>query len=144
MQTSGTARRPRTQPRPRRGAGSMAANPTPQTQINTAEVDPAATVPLPPADLPVNQAAPAAPAPGVLPTAPAPPAQPGAETQSRQTQAGDEDPGVDDEQVIWEGRYAMRNFLGRLIGLGIVSLGWLGLSVYNWGYRNQSNAGLTA
>jgi membrane protein YdbS with pleckstrin-like domain len=122
----------------------MAANPTPQTQINTAEVNPSATVPLPTGDLPVNQPGPAAPTPGVVPTAPPTPMQPDAGTQARQTQSRDEDPGVEDEAVIWEGRYAMRNVLGRLIGLGIVSLGWVGLSVYNWGYRDQSNAGLTA
>jgi membrane protein YdbS with pleckstrin-like domain len=48
---------------------------------------------------------------------------------------------VDDEVIVWEGRYSMRNFLGRLIGMGVLSIAWIGLAFYTWGgYAHDGNA----
>jgi Bacterial PH domain len=42
--------------------------------------------------------------------------------------------GTEGELDVWEGRFSMRNFLGRVAVLGIVSLAWAALAVYAWGY----------
>src|SRR5262249_16588279 len=50
--------------------------------------------------------------------------------------------GVDGEEVIWEARYAMKNFLGRLTLRAILTLAWIALAVYAWGYYT-GEGGLT-
>ena len=48
---------------------------------------------------------------------------------------------VDDELIVWEGRYSIRNFLGRLIGMGVLTIAWLGLAFYAWGgYTHEGNS----
>jgi len=116
----------------------MATNSAPQTQITTSEIDPATTVPVPPPGPTVIAIEPGPPAP-----APAPAAAAGQARVAHQTKAEDVDPSLDNEQVVWEARYAMRNFLMRLIGLGILSLAWVGMAIYVWGYRAPSDGGLT-
>jgi membrane protein YdbS with pleckstrin-like domain len=46
--------------------------------------------------------------------------------------------GVEGEKVVWEGRYSMKNFVVRLAGFGIVSVGWLVLAGYTFSGAHQS------
>jgi len=55
------------------------------------------------------------------------------ESQSKGAKA----PGVEGEEVIWEARYSLKNFLGRVIFRTILTVGWLALAVYTWGYDNS-------
>jgi membrane protein YdbS with pleckstrin-like domain len=48
--------------------------------------------------------------------------------------------GTEGELEVWEGRYSMRNFLGHVILLSVLSLLWLGLAVYAWGYNHTGLA----
>jgi len=41
--------------------------------------------------------------------------------------------GIEGEEVVWEARYAMKNFLGRLILRVVLTLAWIALAVYTWG-----------
>ena len=52
-------------------------------------------------------------------------------------------PGIEGEDIIWEGRYAMKNFAGRLVFRSLLSLGWIALAIYTWGDRGESIAPLT-
>src|SRR5262249_39830321 len=40
--------------------------------------------------------------------------------------------GIEGEEVVWEGRYAMKNFLGRLIGLTVLTVLWCGWMIWMW------------
>jgi len=51
--------------------------------------------------------------------------------------------GIENEEVVWEARYAMRNFLGRLVARTALTVAWLCLAVYTWGYSDGSIAWLT-
>jgi len=42
--------------------------------------------------------------------------------------------GIEGEQVVWEGRYSLRNFVGRLAWRALATVGWLVLAVYTWGF----------
>jgi len=42
-------------------------------------------------------------------------------------------PGVEGEDVIWEGRYSIRNFIGRIALRVLVTIGWLVLAFETWG-----------
>ncbi len=42
--------------------------------------------------------------------------------------------GTEGELDVWEGRYSMRNFLGRVIGQGLLSVAWMVMAIYAWGY----------
>jgi membrane protein YdbS with pleckstrin-like domain len=44
--------------------------------------------------------------------------------------------GVEGETVIWEGRYALRNFIGRLVGAVILTLAWAALALWAWSGQN--------
>ncbi|MDR3635433.1 MAG: PH domain-containing protein [Isosphaeraceae bacterium] len=41
--------------------------------------------------------------------------------------------GIEGEQTVWEARYSMRNFIGRLIVRTLLTLVWAGIGVYTWG-----------
>jgi hypothetical protein len=41
-------------------------------------------------------------------------------------------PGIEGEEVVWEGRYSMRNFLGRIALRVLLSLAWIVLAVETW------------
>jgi membrane protein YdbS with pleckstrin-like domain len=41
--------------------------------------------------------------------------------------------GVEGEDTVWEARYSMRNFIGRITARTLLSLVWAGLAVYTWG-----------
>jgi hypothetical protein len=115
---------------------------TPQTQITTAEIDPttATTIEIP---IPVEMPAPAAAsAPGNPLTAPGPgtPVRVVDEPDPdipHETAEQERGVGVEGETVVWEARYALKNFLGRLIGMGLLLVCWLSLAIYAWGYRDQ-------
>jgi len=51
--------------------------------------------------------------------------------------------GIEGEEVVWEARYAMKNFLGRLVFRTLLTIGWMALAVYTWGYSDGSLALLT-
>jgi len=42
--------------------------------------------------------------------------------------------GIEGEEVVWEARYAMKNFAGRLVVRTLLTVGWLALAVATWGY----------
>src|SRR5690242_1394684 len=48
--------------------------------------------------------------------------------------AGDIQPGVgiEGEEVVWEARYAMKNFMGRIVARAILTVAWLALLTYTW------------
>ena len=52
-------------------------------------------------------------------------------------------PGVEGEQVIWEARYSMKNFIGRLVARAVLTLGWIGLALYTWVDGHPSMSFLT-
>jgi len=54
--------------------------------------------------------------------------------------------GVEGETTGWEGRYALKNFVGRFLGAILLTIGWAVLAIYAWGYQRTSlqiPAGLT-
>jgi membrane protein YdbS with pleckstrin-like domain len=48
--------------------------------------------------------------------------------------------GIEGELEVWEGRYSLRNFLGRVVALAILTAAWGVLAISAWGYHR---AGLT-
>ncbi len=50
--------------------------------------------------------------------------------------------GVDGEEVVWEARYSMKNFLGRVTGAIVLLIGWIGLAIYSWSITDDSRSGL--
>jgi len=50
--------------------------------------------------------------------------------------------GVEGEDVVWEARYAMRNFIGRIAFRIVLTVAWLALAVYTWGYRSENDLGV--
>jgi len=47
--------------------------------------------------------------------------------------------GIEGEEVVWEARYAMKNFLGRIAFRILVTVAWLSFTVYALGYREENN-----
>jgi uncharacterized membrane protein YdbT with pleckstrin-like domain len=45
--------------------------------------------------------------------------------------------------VVWEARYSMKNFIGRLTVRTLLTLGWIVLAVYTWGEDHSSAAPFT-
>lgn len=41
--------------------------------------------------------------------------------------------GLHEEALVWSGRYSYKNFIGRVVLLGVLTLAWLGLATYTWG-----------
>jgi len=123
----------------------MATNASPQTEITTQDVDPTMHPSTPAAQQPPPSAPSQVPAPEV-------PAAPPAGTPQGLVDRGDPDMpnesaeqkggvGIEGETPVWESRYAMKNFLGRLIGMGILSMAWLALAIYTWGGFRSADAG---
>ena len=91
----------------------------------------------------------AAPAPPTL-TNPSPhgeetnPTAPGASAANPRPEGDPTDPvngvGIEGEIDVWESRYSMRNFLGRVIAWGVLSAVWAVLAVYTWGYDHDGLA----
>ena len=50
--------------------------------------------------------------------------------------------GIEGEEVVWEARYAMRNFLGRLAFRALLTVAWLVFAVYALGYRAGERPGM--
>src|SRR4051812_20740357 len=81
--------------------------------------------------------------------APTPAAEPGAPATAaplNPPQVSDpqgDSPEVEEEQVIWEARYSMKNFTGRLIVRTLLSAAWIALAVYAWG-ENHPDAVMPA
>lgn len=51
--------------------------------------------------------------------------------------------GVEGEEVVWEARYAMKNFLGRIATRALLTVAWIAFAVYTWGYHS-GDGGLSA
>lgn len=75
------------------------------------------------------------------------PAQPGTATASpaaaSEIQAEHKPLGVEGEDVIWEGRYSMRNFLGRGMARVVGVIAWVALASYTFGYGHENLETLT-
>jgi len=46
--------------------------------------------------------------------------------------------GVEGEEVVWEARYSMKNFIGRLTFRALLTVGWIALAAYTWGYEGKN------
>lgn len=46
--------------------------------------------------------------------------------------------GIEGEEVVWEGRYVMKNFLGRLIWRILATGVLVGIAIYSWGYGHRA------
>jgi membrane protein YdbS with pleckstrin-like domain len=118
----------------------MASNPG----MATADIDQVSTLDVGPAPTPAASSGHPAGARGTPPfgnTKEGPnPTEPGASPANPNPTGDPTDPvngvGTEGEIDVWEGRYSMRNFLGRVILQGVLSLAWLGLAIYAWGYDN--------
>jgi membrane protein YdbS with pleckstrin-like domain len=42
--------------------------------------------------------------------------------------------GVEGEETVWEGRYSMKNFIGRITFRVLLTIAWVALAFYTWGY----------
>lgn len=73
------------------------------------------------------------------PVAEAEPVSPAPGTENADTSAAT-GIGIDGEQTVWEARYSMRNFLGRIVFRAILTAAWGVLAFYTWaeGYDNFS------
>jgi len=47
---------------------------------------------------------------------------------------GGKSEGVEGEETVWEGRYSMKNFIGRIVYRVLLTIAWIALAVYTWGY----------
>jgi len=65
--------------------------------------------------------------------------------KEEKTSAGNPDTGlgIEGEEVVWEGTYSMKNFLGRLLGRGLLTVAWIALAVWTWGYPHRDWAIVT-
>ena len=119
----------------------MAGNDAVETQISTADVQPAEPPPALLTPAPAPAAPPAAAAAGpVDPSSAAATALYGPEgpmpegtEQAATTTERVEGFGVEGETVVWEGRYSLRNFLGRGIFFAVLAVAWIALAVWAWG-----------
>jgi len=48
-----------------------------------------------------------------------------------------------DEEVVWEARYSLKNFVGRITMRAVFTLAWIALAVTTWGYGRQDLMPLT-
>jgi membrane protein YdbS with pleckstrin-like domain len=56
---------------------------------------------------------------------------------------GKDAPGIEAEQVVWEARYSMKNFIGRVIIRSVLTVAWIALAIYTWG-EGHPNASILA
>ena len=128
----------------------MAGTDAVESQITTAEVQPAAAPPAPaappvaapPAQPPAAMVDPTS-ATGATPLyAPGGPMPEGTEQGATTTERA-EGLGVEGETIVWEGRYSLRNFLGRMIALAVFAIAWIVLATWAWGTEHaQPRPGL--
>jgi len=91
-----------------------------------------------PASTPAAAPAPASATPGDAmypPEGPEPEGTNEAFTQQMAQEAtakGANAPGVEAEEHVWEGRYSVRNFLGRLLLVSLLTVGWIALVSTTW------------
>jgi hypothetical protein len=52
-------------------------------------------------------------------------------------------PGIQGEEVVWEARYSMKNFIGRLVLRTLLTIGWVALAIHVWGYGHRDLAVVT-
>ena len=52
--------------------------------------------------------------------------------------------GAEGEETVWEGRYAMKNFLGRIAFRLLLTVAWIVLAAFTWGYGHEEIWVLTA
>ncbi len=45
---------------------------------------------------------------------------------------------VNNEEVLWEGRYSIRNFLGRGLIVGLLAFGWVALATDAWAFGHSN------
>jgi len=103
------------------------------TDLAGSQPAPSLSVPQPTSDAPAGE--PLYPPEGPNPegTSPAVPAQMEKETQAK----GENGTGVEGEEVVWEARYSMKNFLGRVVARTLLTLGWVALAIYTWVYDHS-------
>jgi len=51
--------------------------------------------------------------------------------------------GVEGEVAVWEARYSKRNFIGRALARGLLTVAWIALAYYTWGRNHNELATLT-
>lgn len=51
--------------------------------------------------------------------------------------------GVEGEETVWEGRYSLKNFIGRIAFRALLTVGWIALAAYTWGYKHEQIQVLT-
>ena len=39
--------------------------------------------------------------------------------------------------MVWEGRYSMKNFIGRITFRALLTIAWIALAAYTWGYDHE-------
>ncbi len=108
-------------------------------QVSAVDVGPA---PTPHLDARPAPSVPSGPQGGPFGAGPAPNQGPEPNKASPQGDATDPTAGVgtEGELEVWEGRYSIRNFLGRVMLFSILSVAWGVLAIYAWGY---DHVGLT-
>jgi hypothetical protein len=52
-------------------------------------------------------------------------------------------PGIEGEELIWEGRYSMKNFLGRFAWRVVLSIAWAVMAVETWANGHENLAAFT-
>lgn len=70
------------------------------------------------------------------------PTEPGASPANPNPKGDATDPvggvGIEGEIDVWESRYSMRNFLGRVVAWSLLSVAWGVLAIYAWGYDHDA------
>jgi membrane protein YdbS with pleckstrin-like domain len=59
-------------------------------------------------------------------------AAPGPVNTGRESTVEQRGIGVEGEVIAWEGRYSMRNFVGRSLVMAVLTIAWAGLALYTW------------
>jgi membrane protein YdbS with pleckstrin-like domain len=106
-------------------------------QVSTVDVGPTPTPPLDAQGVPsVRPGQPSGPQGGPISATRAPNQGPQPNAGSPQGDPTDPTAGVgtEGELEVWEGRYSMRNFVGRVITLSVLSVLWVVMAIYAWGY----------
>jgi len=52
--------------------------------------------------------------------------------------------GVEGEETVWEGRYSLKNFVGRIAFRALLTVAWIVLAAFTWGYGHEDIWVLTA
>lgn len=108
----------------------MASETTPANPLATIEID---ASPVAPAIVATEVPAPT---PTPTPDGPQPIVDRGNPNIPHETAVEAMGVGTDGEVNIWEARYSMRNFIGRLVFWSIVAVAWVAFAVYTWGYNH--------